>query len=254
MQGRFEAAVADYTSAIKQNPRHCRAYYNRAYSNDRLHRYKAAVADYTSALEIEPNNATAFHNRGSLHERLGDSQAALSDFQRAIDLEPNGPLSFNARGLLLEKEGQLESALENFDRAAFLRPDQPIFVRNRALCHRTCGNHAEAVADHTKCVSDKRCGLELCCHHQNLSAKCHQVLFCWLIRGLVRPGIWPCGFCHGLNVHYVNEHYMASSACYMSCCVCMEQVSYCQACRGQLRLENNPDDRPLRCCFLRGLL
>lgn len=70
-QGRFEAAIADYSMAIKLNPGHCRAYYNRAFSHDRLRRYDAAVADYTKALEIEPGNATAYHNRGSLFERLG---------------------------------------------------------------------------------------------------------------------------------------------------------------------------------------
>ena len=71
MQGHFEAAIADYTTAIRLNPTHCRAYYNRAFSYDRIQQYGAAIADYTKALEIEPNNATAYHNRGSLHERLG---------------------------------------------------------------------------------------------------------------------------------------------------------------------------------------
>lgn len=70
-QGRFEEALKDYTAAIQLNPRHCRAFYNRAFSNDRLRRYDAAVSDYTRALEIQPGNATAYHNRASLFERLG---------------------------------------------------------------------------------------------------------------------------------------------------------------------------------------
>ena len=64
-------ALQDYSAAIQLNPRHCRAFYNRAFSNDRLRRYDAAVADYTRALEIQPGNATAYHNRASLFERLG---------------------------------------------------------------------------------------------------------------------------------------------------------------------------------------
>lgn len=56
--------------AIALNPSHCRAYYNRAFSHDRLNQYEAAVADYSRALAIEPLNATAYHNRGSLYERL----------------------------------------------------------------------------------------------------------------------------------------------------------------------------------------
>ena len=72
-QGRFEEALKDYTAAIQLNPRHCRAFYNRAFSNDRLRRYDAAVSDYTRALDIQPGNATAYHNRASLFERLGRS-------------------------------------------------------------------------------------------------------------------------------------------------------------------------------------
>lgn len=34
-RGEFDKAVADYTLAIKLNPSHCRAYYNRAFSYDR---------------------------------------------------------------------------------------------------------------------------------------------------------------------------------------------------------------------------
>ena len=65
-QGCFEAAIADYTRAIELNPGHCRAYYNRAFSRDRLGRCEEAIADYSRALEIEPGNPAALHNRGSL--------------------------------------------------------------------------------------------------------------------------------------------------------------------------------------------
>ncbi len=71
LQGHFEAAIADYSTAIRLNPGHCRAYYNRAFSHDRLQQFHAAIADYSKALEIEPGNATAYHNRGSLFERMG---------------------------------------------------------------------------------------------------------------------------------------------------------------------------------------
>lgn len=71
VQGRFESAIRDYTQAIQLNPGHCRAYYNRAFSHDRLGQFEDAVADYSRALQIEPANAAALHNRGSLFERMG---------------------------------------------------------------------------------------------------------------------------------------------------------------------------------------
>lgn len=62
-QGHFEAAVSDYSKAIAMNPHHCRAFYNRAFSHERLRRWDAAIADYDRALQLEPTNATAYHNR-----------------------------------------------------------------------------------------------------------------------------------------------------------------------------------------------
>jgi len=93
-QGRFEAAVSDYSAAIQHDRRHCRAYYNRAFANDRLGRFdlavrplsgsrtgvpmrmlaaapcparslRAQVSDYSRALELDPQHATAYHNRGA---------------------------------------------------------------------------------------------------------------------------------------------------------------------------------------------
>ena len=62
-QGHFEAAVSDYSKAIAICPHHCRAFYNRAFSHERLRRWDAAIADYDRALQLEPTNATAYHNR-----------------------------------------------------------------------------------------------------------------------------------------------------------------------------------------------
>ncbi len=84
VQGRFEEAIEDYTRAVALNPRHCRAFYNRAFSYDRLQQFEAAIADYSRALEIEPTNATAFHNRASLLERSGRCVMWYRHFKIAI--------------------------------------------------------------------------------------------------------------------------------------------------------------------------
>lgn len=62
-QGHFEAAVSDYSAAIAICPHHCRAFYNRAFSHERLRRWDDAIADYDRALQLDPSNATAYHNR-----------------------------------------------------------------------------------------------------------------------------------------------------------------------------------------------
>ena len=41
--------MSDYSAAIQHNPQHCRAYYNRAYANDRLKRFDLAVRRFLLA-------------------------------------------------------------------------------------------------------------------------------------------------------------------------------------------------------------
>eukprot|EP00873_Tetraselmis_striata_P012853 jgi/Tetstr1/433117/TSEL_022449.t1 len=147
-QEKFEAAIADYTKAIEIQAKHCRAYYNRAFSHDRLRNYFADVEGYTCALKLEPNNPTAYHNRGSLYERLGNLQAAMHDFSRSTELDSKAALSFNARGLLQDKMAEHAAALADFNAAVALDPGNERFLRNNcALCHRACGNLQEAVRD-----------------------------------------------------------------------------------------------------------
>ena len=51
-------------------------------------RYEAAVDAYTSAIELEPGLATAYMKRGDAHANLGDDLAALADYDEAIELAP----------------------------------------------------------------------------------------------------------------------------------------------------------------------
>ena len=73
VQGRLEAALADYDAAVLARPGHARALYNRALTLERLQRWDAALADHAAALSLEPSNATVYASRcinlcmGSMH-------------------------------------------------------------------------------------------------------------------------------------------------------------------------------------------
>ena len=62
-------------------------YNARAYCSAKLEKFDAAVADYTEALRLDPANAHALHNRGISYDRLGRDDEAARDFERALELE-----------------------------------------------------------------------------------------------------------------------------------------------------------------------
>ena len=62
-QGHFEAAIADYTQALRVDPSHTRTLYNRASCYEKLQRLGAALADYSTAITMEESSARAYFTR-----------------------------------------------------------------------------------------------------------------------------------------------------------------------------------------------
>src|SRR5262249_35076918 len=87
-KGDLDRAIADFTEAIRLNPRHVMALGNRgaAYSakddNDR------AIADFNEAIRLDPNFADAYFNRGITYQDKGDLDRAIADYSEVIRLNP----------------------------------------------------------------------------------------------------------------------------------------------------------------------
>ena len=86
--GKIAAAIADFTEAIRLDPKNALAYYNRGNANFDLKKLDAAAADCAAAVGSDPAFALAFFNRGLVHERRGNRDAAVADYARALTLDP----------------------------------------------------------------------------------------------------------------------------------------------------------------------
>jgi tetratricopeptide (TPR) repeat protein len=84
--GKYDRAVADYSTAIGLNPDNAQAYNNRAYTYIKLGRYNEAVSDCGMAIRNDPHYPSAFNNRGIAYYGLGRIDEALSDFDKACKL------------------------------------------------------------------------------------------------------------------------------------------------------------------------
>ena len=84
--GDFVGARRDYGKALADAPT-AKLYNARAYCSAKLEKFDAAVADYTEALRLDPTNAHALHNRGISYDRLGRDDEAARDFERALEIE-----------------------------------------------------------------------------------------------------------------------------------------------------------------------
>jgi tetratricopeptide (TPR) repeat protein len=85
--GRYEeAALAFHGSAllVVATPEAARSWYNFGLAEARCGRPERALADYTEALRLDPRLAEAHLNRGILHLDRKDTAAAVTDFRAAL--------------------------------------------------------------------------------------------------------------------------------------------------------------------------
>ena len=83
-----EAAIADFDIV-----------FNRGNSHIELGNYQAAIEDYTEAIKLDPNDAVAYNNRATSKAELGNYQAAIADYTEALELDPNDAVAYNNRGI-----------------------------------------------------------------------------------------------------------------------------------------------------------
>jgi tetratricopeptide (TPR) repeat protein len=57
-----------------------------AYANKGAHR--RALADYSVAIRLDPRDADAYLGRGAMHEELGNETAARADYAKAVEIMP----------------------------------------------------------------------------------------------------------------------------------------------------------------------
>jgi tetratricopeptide (TPR) repeat protein len=85
-----------------------------------------AIADFTEAIRYNPRYAAAYHDRGFAYLDKKDYDHAIADFDRAIALNPKLASAYGNRGNAYRAKGALDRANADFDRAnALMRDEQP---------------------------------------------------------------------------------------------------------------------------------
>lgn len=121
--GEWEAAVADWSQAIRWDP--CPAHhYGRGVAYAWADCYNEAIADLSRSLEAEPCQPHVLYIRGNLLYELGEIKAALDDYDQAFRLEADGNLGdptdeygLYGRGLAYGNMGDRATAISSWQAA-----------------------------------------------------------------------------------------------------------------------------------------
>jgi tetratricopeptide (TPR) repeat protein len=79
VQGKYQRAIDDYTSALELDPKNAGLLRRRGKNYAQLHRFARAIEDYDASLRINPSDPQTFFGRSIARQRLGDHEGFLTD-------------------------------------------------------------------------------------------------------------------------------------------------------------------------------
>jgi tetratricopeptide (TPR) repeat protein len=151
-KGDLDRAIADYSEAIRLDPKYAVAYYNRAIAYKAKGDLDRAIADYNEAIRLEPKDARAYDYRGYAYQAKGDLDRAIADYNEAIRLEPKDALAYNNRGNAYQAKSNLDRAIADYDEAIRLDPKDGLAYYNRGIVHKAKGDLDRAIADYNEAI------------------------------------------------------------------------------------------------------
>ena len=97
-----DPAIQKATTAIEQNPRDAKAYWDRGreYVNLHIRDYGRAIQDYTMAVKLDPTYIQAYNFRASAYRYQDQYKLAIKDYNTVLELEPKNGLALSALGNL----------------------------------------------------------------------------------------------------------------------------------------------------------
>ena len=109
----YEQAIADYTKAVDLS--RLGAYFvYRAEALRAAGRFDLALADYSEAIKLDPKNAAHYVSRGNSYRSQDRYQEAIEDYSKAIELNPKDEGPLNLRAICWEGVGNDAKAIEDY--------------------------------------------------------------------------------------------------------------------------------------------
>ncbi|MBI1908558.1 MAG: tetratricopeptide repeat protein [Deltaproteobacteria bacterium] len=114
--GQYREAVDQLNMILQMNPNDEQAYFLRGVAHQSLEEFPAAVQDYETVIKKNPRSAKTYYNLGMIYaHKLDDPQRALVNLDRFLSLEPNHPQAGDTASLMmtLDERGQETSPEES---------------------------------------------------------------------------------------------------------------------------------------------
>ena len=124
-QGDYQAAIAEFTRAIRRDPTCVDAFGNRALVYAALGNLGPAASDLAKVTEIRPTYVEAYVHQAHLHAAMREHEEAIADLTKAIEIDPQCADAYFQRSLAHYARGTYEEALNDARRLQSLHLPVP---------------------------------------------------------------------------------------------------------------------------------
>ena len=151
-QGKQQAAIANYTEALKLNPRKASIYYQRGKSYYSQRVYEKAITDYTTGIKIKANYKNAYYQRALVYYELNDNEKAITDLTQTLRINPDYTKAYNKRGLIYYEIGDYKNAIQDYSQSIILNPKDSNTYINRGIARGATGDLEGGISDYTQAI------------------------------------------------------------------------------------------------------
>jgi tetratricopeptide (TPR) repeat protein len=148
-KGDIDRAIADFSEAIRLEPKLGVAYRNRGGAWSAKGDYDRAIADFNEVIRLDSKDILAYISRGDAYLAKKDYGRAITDYTEAIRLDPKLAVAYNnrcwARAIT---GGALLQALGDCDQAVRLESNEAGYLDTRGFVYLQLGRFDEAIADY----------------------------------------------------------------------------------------------------------
>jgi S1-C subfamily serine protease/lipoprotein NlpI len=148
----YESAIADYTEAIRRNPKDPGLYAKRGVAYLANQDFDSAIVDLTEAIRMNPKEASYHCWRGRAHLFKGDDDTAIAVFTEAIRIWPDHEFFYFDRGVAYGYKGDYDRAIADFTEVIRLDPKKAEAYWHRGKAYELKGQKAIAKRDFGQAV------------------------------------------------------------------------------------------------------
>jgi lipoprotein NlpI len=147
--GKYDAAIRDFTQALKLQPDIPAAYVNRGLAQMRANRLTAAKKDFDTAVAKDKDDVDARYLRAWVESQLNKDADAIADLDNVLANHPDHFDALLDRGGLLLRSGRYDKAIADFSAMLKLDPKAAAAAFNRGRANYAKGDFKAAADDFT---------------------------------------------------------------------------------------------------------